>query len=246
MAEKRSGIYILRHSTGAFYVGRSINLNERRMVHFYNIRNRRAKHTKFARFVESISARPEDFTFRPLLLCAPDDLKFYEDRALDVFINDPACLNMVRKGGKHSPETCAKISRANTGKLAGVRHPMFGKTHSPETRQRISEVQRGRKQSAATVERRIGGLRGKPRPPEVRARISAGNTGKAKSLTHRAAMSASRIGRACSTETRAKMASSQKVRWATRTDRSVSAEAREKMSTSAKARWARAAGGSNG
>ncbi|NMJ86972.1 MAG: hypothetical protein EX285_03925 [Thaumarchaeota archaeon] len=45
---------------------------------------------------------------------------------------------MVRKGSKMSDKTKRKMSKANKGK----NNPMYGKTHSEETKRKLSEVQR--------------------------------------------------------------------------------------------------------
>lgn len=48
-----------------------------------------------------------------------------------------------RYGKTHSDETKAKISRARKGKMAGQEHYRYGKTLSPEVREKIGNTQRG-------------------------------------------------------------------------------------------------------
>jgi hypothetical protein len=47
---------------------------------------------------------------------------------------------------------------------AGENNPMYGKTHSDETRRKISEAAKGRKFSADTIEKRAAKLRGRKKP----------------------------------------------------------------------------------
>ncbi len=91
---------------------------------------------------------------------------------------------------------------------SGVDHPMYGKTHSDTTREKIRQSQLGKVMSK-----------------ETRAKLSKVHTGKVCSQEHRANMSKARLGHVPTKETREKMskALTGKVR---------SAESREKMSNS--------------
>ncbi len=80
----------------------------------------------------------------------------------------------MRKGYRHSKEAKRKMSEAKLGK----NHPMYGKTHTPETRAKMSEA-----------------LKGKTPSPETRAALSEANAGKNNPM----------YGKTLSPETRAKM-----------------------------------------
>jgi hypothetical protein len=48
-------------------------------------------------------------------------------------------ISQSHKGLRHSKATKEKISKLHVGKYSGKNNPMFGKTHSLETRNRMSE-----------------------------------------------------------------------------------------------------------
>jgi group I intron endonuclease len=68
---------------------------------------------------------------------------------------------------KKSPETRRKLSIAHKGKIAGEKHPMFGKHISDETRKKISEALKGNKNMA-----------GKRLSAETRMKLSKSKKGK--------------------------------------------------------------------
>lgn len=76
-------------------------------------------------------------------------------------------------GHRHSAETRAKLGIAATGKKYRL-----GMKASDETRAKQSLKKIGSKQSPDHVESRISKIRGRKRPPDVCAKISAGKIGK--------------------------------------------------------------------
>ena len=84
------------------------------------------------------------------------------------------------KNGSKQPEARAKISASKTGKKrpafsdewkqrlsessSGENNSMYGKTHSEETRKKMSAKATGRKQSAETIKKKADALRGTTRP----------------------------------------------------------------------------------
>ena len=63
-------------------------------------------------------------------------------------------------GKTHSEESKQKVSKANKGKCAGEKNPMFGKKQTEETREKISMKQRGIPKPRFTCEKcgaNIGG-----------------------------------------------------------------------------------------
>lgn len=50
----------------------------------------------------------------------------------------------IEKGFRHTPEVLARISEKRKGQMTGTDHPMFGKTHSDETKHKIGEAGLGR------------------------------------------------------------------------------------------------------
>lgn len=59
-----------------------------------------------------------------------------------------------------SEETKAKMSQ-NRGRYCGAENSFYGKTHTDETRERLSTLATGRKQSTETIEKRISSIKEK-------------------------------------------------------------------------------------
>jgi hypothetical protein len=68
-------------------------------------------------------------------------------------------------GKKRSPEYCQKMSEARKGKMVGEKHPMFGKHHSEETKQKMHKPHKPLK------EKRVYS-------PEARAKMKGKNKGR--------------------------------------------------------------------
>ena len=96
-------------------------------------------------------------------------------------------------GKKMTPEQREKISKARKGKPSNAKgKPMseeqkqklreinLGKKHSEETRQKLSEARRGKKQSEETKKKRSNSLKGHFISEETRQKISIANMGKRK------------------------------------------------------------------
>lgn len=58
-------------------------------------------------------------------------------------------------GKTHSEETKQKISNSRKNKLIGVDNPFYGKHHSEETKRKISEIHKGRKLSEDSIKKII-------------------------------------------------------------------------------------------
>ena len=118
--------------------------------------------------------------------------------------------------------------------FSGKNHPMYGRKHSQETRKKISESKKGKKQSLETIEKRVSKLRGKKHSPEsiknfsesqkghtvsteTRKKIGDGNRGKKHTLEWKEGMSKRmsgknnpNFGKVMSEETRKKISESKK------------------------------------
>jgi hypothetical protein len=119
-----------------------------------------------------------------------------------------AKLAAANKGQKHTPERCANISLAKTGRRV-----------APWSDQRRA--------------RTVAALTGKRHSEQAKAKMRAAKLGKPLSPEACAKLSATRFGRVCSPETRAKIAAAQ----AGRKGKIPSSETRAKMSESAKKAW---------
>lgn len=114
-------------------------------------------------------------------------------------------------GKKHSAETRQKMSNAHTGKQAGEKHPNYGKALSAETRRKLSIATKGKNNPNY----------GKTHSKETRRKISESNKGRRGTFT----------GKKHSAEARQKMSEYRK-------DKKASAETRRKMSESHKGKQA--------
>ena len=113
-----------------------------------------------------------------------------------------------------SEETRAKMSEARKGE----KNHNYGKTHSVETRKKISESQIGKTLSKEHIEKIIEGLKGKTHSEETRKKMSEaliGNTralGKTLSEEHRRKISEYHKNKYVSEETRRKIGAASKGR----------------------------------
>jgi group I intron endonuclease len=109
----------------------------------------------------------------------------------------------------HSEETRQKMSEA----IKGKKNHMFGKTHSEESRQKMSEALKGEKNH----------MFGKTHSEETRQKMSEANKGKTFSEETRQKMSEANKGKTLSEETRQKLSEANK-------GKTLSEETRQKMS----------------
>lgn len=90
----------------------------------------------------------------------------------------------------------------------GKNHPMYGRHHTAEAKEKNRISHTGKKQSAETIEKRISSLRGKPLSEEHKRKISESNKGKKyHPLTKegRKRISEASRNRVCTEETREKI-----------------------------------------
>jgi group I intron endonuclease len=192
--KKLSGIYrIRRFSNNDCYIGSAVTLSRRLWNHRGYLRgnvhpNKRLQ-AAWNKYGEA------SFGFEILLICAPNDLLFYEQRAIDIikpkYNNSPnANSNLgisfpTMKGRKRDPEICAKISASHKGvalseshrrsisaaKKGRMPHPGFRR---PGGSRPASEYdgRRGRKRNPESIMKSADARRGKKRTAEQRQRMS--------------------------------------------------------------------------
>lgn len=233
---RQSGVYeILNLISGRRYIGSAKRFSARFATH----RHMLAKGVHHSKHLQKawVKYGREAFRFTPILVCAPGDAVFYEQRAIDAlspeYNNSPtagSCLGM-----RHTPESRARMSAAQ------LRNPHFkGKKHAPETVAAMSAAQRGntatkgKRRSAAAVEKTAAAHRGRKRSDETRARISAAMSGRkqaSRSEAWRASLSAALRGRSKSDETRSKISAAKR-------GKPLSEEHKLKIGEASKAAWA--------
>jgi group I intron endonuclease len=181
---QRSGIYqIVNSENGKRYVGSAKNFHVRSSKHSSSLGlgKHHSKHLQAA----FIKYGADKFEFKILLVCAPEDLLFYEQRAIDTlkpeYNMSPTAGNTL--GTPCSAEKRAKISASHTGKV-----------RTPEHRAAIALGGIGR---IPTDEARVNlraAARLKAADPEWRKKLSEGKIGKPLSEAHRKKLSDMRKG----------------------------------------------------
>lgn len=143
-----SGIYEIVAPSGSRYIGSAINFYGRWRQHRHELK----KGTHHNQPLQRATAKYgiENLIFRKLLVCRPEDLIMFEQRAIDIL----------------KPEY-------NASPTAGS---MLGFRHKPETRLASSLARRGKKQPEELIRKRVARLIGHTVSLETRAKIGAANS----------------------------------------------------------------------
>jgi group I intron endonuclease len=149
-----AGVYSLTFPSGKEYIGSDKYLPNRRIQHTYDLE--RNRHVNC--LLQNAWNKYKAFEYKILLICPPELVLFFEQKALDAF--KPA-YNIAQKadcppsalGRRHKEETKLKMSVA-----------ALGKKRSAETCLRISKAKRG--------------IRYPPRTEEHRRKLSLARLGK--------------------------------------------------------------------
>lgn len=149
-----SGIYVIENiQTNKVYIGRSKNLNKRKTEHFRMLRKSVHHNIYLQRSFNKWGRK--NFVFRLLEDCQDEYLTDREKFWLDYYYETDwkLCYNISRDsvtsmtGRNHTEETKRKMSRDRTGRM----NPFFGRTHKPETREKIRKARKGTKASEETL-----------------------------------------------------------------------------------------------
>lgn len=199
VTKKIAGIYCIRQTNGnGYYVGSAVDVNKRWNEHKWklnkgihhcpHLQNAWNKHGSHCFRFEILEVIPSH------LIINNKSLMPFEQLYIDIMKpNYNACPVAGNSLGRtHSPETRAKISAANKGKLKG-------KPRSPEVCAKMSESMKGKNT-------------GKTRTPEQKAKIIKALTGRKPTDETRVKMSLSQRGRIITLEARAKISAANKGR----------------------------------
>lgn len=135
---------IINKENGKIYVGQSVNPTNRKYQHFSQLRgnyhpNHHLQHS-FNKYGE------DSFEFGILENCANEKLNDNEEWWIDYFdsMNQSKGYNLQSGGDSNYefPEEIKKKIRENTPVRKGKDHPMYGKKHSEESIQKMSESHR--------------------------------------------------------------------------------------------------------
>jgi len=155
------GIYkIINITNNKFYVGSAVDLKRRKTRHFSELRNR--KHNN-----KHLQAAWDKYGEKSFIFVVVEEL----EADADVLAVENVWLK--EHVGK---EYCYNIGVDATAPMLGVSgelSPTWGYKHTPENIAAIAAASKGRTQDAETIKRKTQHLIGKPKPAEVRAKISA-------------------------------------------------------------------------
>ncbi len=132
----RSGVYVIETPGGAQYVGSSRDMRERRHGHRGLLKAQRHRNN---RLQDAWNKHGDDLAIRPLLFCSIDDLKFYEQRAIDVLRPRLNISQDARGPHEFTSEHREKLSAAKLGKVG----PRLGQSLDADARARISAKLKG-------------------------------------------------------------------------------------------------------
>ena len=141
---KNPGLYIITNRIDTFqYVGKDQNLPTRIRNHFSgNTPNCKHIHRAIMKYGKD-AFDVEIIRYPNISPEALAEVERWKIRQLDSFHNGYNCTEGGEgmPGHKHSKESRAKMSKANSGE----NNPMYGKTHSESTLDKMSEVKKGKK-----------------------------------------------------------------------------------------------------
>lgn len=168
MVTNRSGIYeIVNVVNGKRYIGSAASFSIRFRDHASTLRRGTHRNCKLQHSWDKHGEAA--FSFRPVLICAPKDLLFYEQRCLDGLrpeYNIATTADSPFRGRKHTAEWRKKMSASQ-----------IGNKPSPETRAKLRASRAGRVISPETRAKTSASLLGLKRSPETRAKIALAKLG---------------------------------------------------------------------
>lgn len=176
-----AGVYSITSPSGKSYIGSAINFDKRWAMHLWHLRrgshNNRALQAAFFKYTES------KLTFKKLLICSPENVLFYEQRALDFLKPE---YNVCKVAGstlgiKYSEAAKANLRAAQTPERRAAKSKILtGIVRSPETCLKISQAKKGK-------------VRG-PVSEATKLKLSISNLGKVRTEQQRANNSVAQLG----------------------------------------------------
>lgn len=183
------GIYKITSSMFDIYIGQSKNIERR----FKEYRNGKTKNQK--KLGNSLQMHGwQTHMFEIIHPCKPEELNELERHYVKLFGSHKSSYGLNgTKGGCAFPEITEETRRKMSESRKGDKNPLFGKMHSKEAREKISNAHKGRKAhpnsiaagKAATTGRvktkeEIEKIRaskiGKKRPDSVKEKVSKANS----------------------------------------------------------------------
>lgn len=148
------GIYkLLWENSGYFYIGQSINIENRFSRHKHLMTTNQNK----SGFIQNVYNKYGLPKFIILEECSYDDLNAREQYYLDLYFDDEKCCNLNKnavssKGYKYSQETIDRIKKLRKKYYKkGVENRNYGRKATIESRKKMSEAQKGGKSFRAKI-----------------------------------------------------------------------------------------------
>jgi group I intron endonuclease len=225
-----SGIYIIRNNVnGNVYIGSSVNLTYRKNKHFSMLASGSHKNRHLQNAWNKYGTG--NFSFKILLFCAPFNLLFYEQRAINAYTNRiyNTCLIAGSRFGQHmSDEHKEKLRATNIGNTytlgrklsdehkakigAAAKLMHTGRKHSAESKRNMSLSHMGHIPSQSTRQKLSEAVRKSWLVEDIRNRRIIHRIGRRVSNDTKAKISTTLKGHTVSEESRIKMSQSHKNR----------------------------------
>lgn len=163
------GVYTITSPSGGQYVGSTCSFASRRSAHRKALQ--KGRHNR--RLQSAYKKHGGDaLVFQPLLVCAKRDLLFFEQRAIDI-LKPRYNAKPTASGGPAPGRPVSVETRKKLAAQAGWKHTDEARA---KMRRQFSDAHRAK--LAAAHRGKTSPLRGIPRSPEVRAKLSAALKGR--------------------------------------------------------------------
>ena len=175
-----NGIYMIRNKVnGKQYIGSGI-IEDRFYSHKYKLNRDIHENDHLQNSWNKHGS--DNFEFEVLIYCSEDNLIFYEQKFIDYlfenydfneFYNIARDAKSPSKNRELSEEHKRKISEA----ISGEDHPMYGKSHDEESKEKMKESHKGKSLSKEHKDKLSQTLSGRHIKKETRKKISKAKTG---------------------------------------------------------------------
>lgn len=143
------GIYKITNTiNGKCYIGQSVNLKNRIKMHKSMIKHNNEDNEYLRKSTKKYGYK--NFKIEIIKYCKEEELDFYEKYYIDYYKSykreNGYNIELGGSTNKHlSKEQIEKMRKTKKGKLMGKENPFYGKTHTLETKNKISEKHKNNK-----------------------------------------------------------------------------------------------------